>query len=112
MTVRMTEAEVMQAIEGVAWAGSILAILAVALLFYLLVRPPRHVRRRRKAERRGEVPVERDQEPIEMEELLRVMDRMEQRLDVLERLVAVEAREPDKQLETTDAEGADTGRTK
>ncbi len=111
MTVRMTEAEVMQAIEGVAWAGSILAILLVALLFYLLVRPPRHVRRRRKAERRGELPIERERDAVEMEDLLRVMDRMEQRLEVLERLVAVEAREKDKLLEK-DAESVEAGRMK
>ena len=111
MTIRMSEAEVMQAIEGVAWAGSILAILLVALLFYLLVRPPRHVRKRRKAERRGEVRIDREQDAVEMEDLLRVMDRMEQRLEVLERLVAVEARECDKLLEQ-DAESVEAGRTK
>ena len=111
MTIRMSEAEVMQAIEGVAWAGSILAILLVALLFYLLVRPPRHVRKRRKAERRGEVRIDREQDAVEMEDLLRVMDRMEQRLEVLERLVAVEARESDKLLEQ-DAESVEAGRTK
>lgn len=111
MTIRMSEAEVMQAIEGVAWAGSIVAILLAALVFYLLVRPPRHVRQRRKAERRGEVRVGREPDAIEMEDVLRVMDRMEERLEVLERLVAVEARERDKLLEM-DAEGAEAGRTK
>ena len=110
MTIQMSEAEVMQAIEGVAWAGSILAILVVALLFYLLVRPPRHVRQRRKAERRGELRP-REEDAVEIEDLLRVMERMEQRMEVLERLVAVEARKPDKQLEM-DAESVDAGRTK
>ena len=111
MTIRMSEAEVIQAIEGVAWAGSIIAILIVALLFYLLVRPPRHVRRRRKAERRGEVPVEPVEDGLDAQALLRTMDRMEQRLEVLERLLAVEAREKDRLLQA-DAEGAETGRTK
>lgn len=111
MTIRMNEGEVMQIVEGVAIGGSIFAVLIVALFFYLLVRPPRHVRQRRKAERRGEVRIDPDQDSVDMVDLLRVMDRMEQRMEVLERLVAVEARERDKLLET-DAEGAETGRTR
>ncbi|MGQ0589865.1 MAG: hypothetical protein ACT4N8_10100 [Sphingosinicella sp.] len=66
--------------------GTIVSILVVSLIVYLLVRPPRHVRRRRKAEKRGEIrPLEND--PYEVEQLWRMVDRMEERLSVVERAI-------------------------
>lgn len=67
--------------------GTIVSILVVSLIVYLLVRPPRHVRQRRKAEKRGEIrPPETD--PYEVEQLWRMVDRMEERLSVLERAIS------------------------
>ena len=58
-------------------------MLVVGLLVYLMVRPPRHVRSAQGRER-GEP----EMEPAEAEELLRLVDRMESRLEVLERALA------------------------
>ncbi len=100
MTIQMTEADVMAIAEGLAWAGSIVAVLIIALLVYLMVRPPR----------RRSLPVEPDAEAIDMRELVRLMDRMEQRLEVLERLVTDEKRDREQLLEAD--EGPQTRRTK
>lgn len=83
MTVQIDGTEIGQIIEVASIVGGIVAMLVAGLILYLLVRPPRHVRQRRRAERRGELTLESD--PIEAEELRRLVDRMEARLDVLER---------------------------
>ena len=57
-----------------------------------MVRPPRHVRERRKAEKRGEIRPETD--PTEAEEMWRVVERMESRLEVLERALADQIERP------------------
>ena len=51
-------------------------LLVAALIFYLLVRPPRHVRAAPQGQRRGELPP-RETDPAEAEELWRLVDRME-----------------------------------
>jgi len=94
--------------------GTIVSILVVSLIVYLLVRPPRHVRQRRKAEKRGEIrPPEAD--PYEVEQLWRMVDRMEERLAVLER--AISDQQPprlgrDQQDEFEPVEDREAGRTK
>ena len=62
-------------------------MLIALLIVYLLVRPPRHVRERRRAERRGELPRPAEDE-AGAEDFRRVADRMERRLQVLERALA------------------------
>jgi flagellar biosynthesis/type III secretory pathway M-ring protein FliF/YscJ len=87
MTLQIDGVDVMNAIEIAAWVGSIVAMLVIGLIIWLMVRPPRR------------------------EEMLRLLDRMEQRLEVLERAVAVEAREEDRLLEAGD-DSPETRRTK
>ena len=86
MTIRMDAEEVMTAIEVASWVGSMVAMLVIVLLVYLMVRPSRRRRERR--------PPEID--TIQAEEMLRLMERMEQRLDVLERVVSQDARDQDR----------------
>jgi phage shock protein B len=73
MTVSMGDA-----LEVVVIVGGLFAALVGVLVIYLLVRSPR---RRREA-----VPPEED--PLSQAEMLALMDRMERRLETLERLVA------------------------
>jgi len=115
MTVSIDGQDVGQIVEIAAAAGGVLALLLFGLVFYLLVRPPRHVRQRRKAQRRGETP-RLDEE--EAEELWQLMGRMEARLQVLERAMtdetergAIGARRDETDLATAD-EGRIEGRTK
>jgi hypothetical protein len=98
MTIQMTQADVMAAVEGLAWAGSIAAMLIVGLLIYLMVRP----RRPRDA------PPQAD--ALDADEMLRLIDRMERRLEVLERAVAGEGAGTDRVLEAD--EGPDMRRSK
>ncbi len=96
MTVQIDGTDVMAIAEGLAWAGTIVAMLIIGLLVYLMVRPPR---------RRHETRVQ-EPEAIENEELLRLLERMEQRLTVLERAVSDDS--DDRVLER--AEGPETRR--
>lgn len=99
MTISMNGSEVSEAIEIAMAVGGVLALLIGALIFYLLVRPPR----RRRVEPR------RDEDSLDVEEMLALIDRMERRLEVLERAVPAEAGRDERLLETS-AEGAGTGR--
>ena len=102
------------AIEGLVWTGSIVGLLVAALIFYLLVRPPRHVRQRRKAERKGQLP--REMDPAEADDLAQLVDRMEGRLEVLERALADHIERPaigrrgDERILTPADHGRDSGR--
>ena len=100
MTISMNGSEVSEAIEIAMAVGGVLALLIGALVFYLLVRPPR----RRRVE-----PPRRDEDSLDVEEMLALIDRMERRLEVLERAVPAEAGRDERLLETS-AEGAGTGR--
>ncbi len=112
MTVQLNGEDISAAIEGLAWAGTIVGLLVAALIFYLLVRPPRHVRQSRKAERKGQPPREIDQ--ADAEDLARLVDRMEGRLEVLERALAdqhpVIGRRGDERVLTPADHGRDSGR--
>ena len=104
MTITMSLGDVL---EVVAIVGGIFAAVASALVVYLLVRSPR---RRREAARPEEDALSRD-------EMLALMDRMELRLETLERLVAqdeVPARiAPRAAEEVSEAvEDRESGRTK
>ena len=80
MTIEIGGVDLVEAVEIAGIVGGVLAMLVGALLLYLLVRPPRHVRQ---ARRRSEQAL-----PDESETLLDSMDRMEGRLAMLERLLA------------------------
>ena len=81
MTVSVDAAELVTAIEVASWVATMAAMLVFALVVYLMVRPKR---RRREAE-----------PEFDRAEMLRLMARMEQRLEVMERAVA--ARTPDEE---------------
>lgn len=82
MTFQVDGHDIGQAIEIATYVGSIIAMLIAGLLFYLMVRPPKHVRKARKE------PVKAVMDPEEAEQLWLLVDRMEARLEVLERLMA------------------------
>lgn len=82
MTFQINGSDVADIIEVVTIVGTIIAMLVGGLVFYLLVRPPKKAR----VERRP------DPEALDAEEVIQVLDRMEQRLEVLERaMIAAEA---------------------
>ena len=93
MTVSVNPAEVAHAIEVASWVGTMVAMLVIGLLVYLMVRPSRRRRERRAAET----------DAVQAEEMLRLMERMEQRLTVLERVVTHDATHQDRLLEAGDA---------
>lgn len=92
MTVSINGNDIAAIAEGAAWAGSIVGLLVMSLIVYLLVRPPRHVRERRRAERRGEIRPAID--AADAEEFGALVDRMEARLQVLERALADQRERP------------------
>ncbi len=92
MTLSIDGTDIGQIIEVASIVGSIVATLIAGLIVYLMVRPPRHVRQRRKAEKRGEIRTEVD--PDESEQLWRLVDRMDARLEVLERALADQIERP------------------
>lgn len=87
MTFRIDGSEIGEVIEIATIVGSIVAVLIVALFIYLLVRPPRR-----------RPPARPELEAAEAEEMLAVMERMERRLDALERAVGTETRDGEKSL--------------
>ena len=91
MTIQLNGAEIGEALEIASIVGSIVAMLVVGLLVYLMVRPPRHVRQARRQARHAE-PAELDD--VSAAELLRLMERMESRLEVLERAVGHDQADP------------------
>jgi hypothetical protein len=91
MTISMNGGEITDAIELAVLVGTIVSMLVVGLLVYLMVRPPRHVREARRQVRHAE-PAELDE--VSAAELLRLMERMESRLEVLERAVGHDQADP------------------
>lgn len=79
MTVEVDGVNVIELVEILSVVGGIIGMLVIGLLVYLLVRPPKHVRQARR-------PVELEES--EAEALMGLMDRMESRLEVLERALA------------------------
>lgn len=90
MTISLNGNDVSEAIEIAMAVGGLVSLLIVGLLIYLVVRPPR----RRRVEARAEV------DAIEVEEMLALIDRMERRLEVLERALPAESRQEPRILET------------
>jgi hypothetical protein len=102
MSIAMSLGDVLEIVTIV---GSIFSVLVFGLVAYFLVRP----------KRRREAPAEADR--IEVEEMLALMDRMERRLDAVERLVArdeeparIAAQDEQETLEAADRR--ELGRTK
>lgn len=89
MTVIVDGTDIGPAIEIALLVVSILVMVLGAFLVWLMVRPPRHVR---EARRRG--PEVREADGIELEEMMRLLDRMDQRLAVLERAIGTEDEAP------------------
>jgi hypothetical protein len=113
MTLSLDGTEIGEIIEVVTTIGSILGMLLIGLLVYLIVRPPRHVRERRSAERRGEPTGEIDRD--DAEELGLLIDRMAARLEVLERALADQLERPatsrrDEEQDLAPVEDRVTGR--
>ncbi len=100
MTLRVDAAELVGAIEVATMVCTIAAVLVFGLIVYLMVRPRRQPRNARPPE---DMALDRD--------LLRLMERMEQRLEIMERAVAARAPEEDRFLHAG-AEGPETRRRK
>ena len=86
MSIQINGAEIGEIVAIATTVGSILATLIAGLIVYLLVRPPKHVRAQRLKDR--------EERPGELDEMWRLMDRMDSRLEVLERAVSAEERAP------------------
>ena len=98
MTVQIDGTQIGEIIEVAATVFSILLMIVCAWFVYLMVRPSRNARAQA-----------READPIGAEELRRLVDRMEARLDVLERALADQIERPaigrrDDQLTSTPAE--------
>jgi flagellar biosynthesis/type III secretory pathway M-ring protein FliF/YscJ len=102
MTIRMDEAEVIAAAVGTG-IFALVAILVAAWLLYLLVRPSRRRKRRELREQRQRAahrePQDEALSTAEAAQMLRVMERMEERLAVLERLVTDDSDREERILE-------------
>jgi hypothetical protein len=107
MTMHVDGNDIMAAVHVARIVGSIVMMLVVGLLIWWAVRPPRRVRDRREA-------IETD--AADSEALWRIVDRMEGRLETLERLLADQVELPpvrgprqDRIFAPAD-EGRDSGR--
>ena len=107
MTFSMSPADFRDAIEIASIVGTVVTITIFAMIAYFLVRP----KKRRNAPER-EAP-----DQIQMEEMLVLMDRMERRLETLERAIGEDRpqriaarRDEDENFEA--AESRELGRTK
>ena len=78
-TVQVNGDDIMMAVHVVRIVGSIVMMLVIGLLLWWAVRPSRRARERRE---------EREREALDHEDLWRIVDRMEERLEVLERAMA------------------------
>jgi hypothetical protein len=88
MTLQVNGVDIVNAIEVAAIIGSIVAMLVIGLIVYLMVRPPRN-----------REPARPEADRIEAEEMIRLMEVMERRLELLERAVADQRRDEPELLE-------------
>ncbi|MBX3561422.1 MAG: hypothetical protein KF780_06370 [Sphingomonas sp.] len=85
MTFSIDGTDIGQAIELAIVVGTIVMMAIGAFVVWLMVRPPRHVREERR--QRGRKPEAREIDAATAEEMVRLIERMEDRLAVLERAV-------------------------
>ncbi len=109
MTLQVNGNDIMEVIHVVRIVGSIVSVVVIGLLIAWAVRPSRRSRDRREV-------VESD--AADNEAMWRIVDRMEERLEVLERAMADQVEAPrvrgprqDEIFAPAD-EGRDSGRTK
>jgi hypothetical protein len=81
MTFSVNGNDIGQMIEIALTVISIVGLVIGAFLVWLMVRPPKHVRQQRQQ------PQVRETDALEFEEMVRMLDRMEERLAVLERAI-------------------------
>jgi hypothetical protein len=109
MTLQVNGDDIMAVVHVARIVGSIVTVLVVGLLIWWAVRPSRRARDRREA-------IESD--AADNEALWRIVDRMEERLEVLERALADQVEAPRARGPRQDEifapadEGRDSGRTK
>jgi hypothetical protein len=84
MTLSINGNDIAQMVQVAATVGSIVATLVVCFIVYLMVRPSRQERARKA----------REANPVETEEMWRIVDLMERRLEVLERALADQLERP------------------
>ena len=101
MTIQVDAADFATAVEVASWVGSLIAMLVMGLIVYLMVRPSRRARRRQRTT---------ETDALQVEEMLRLVERMEQRLEVLERAIGDERRE--QRILETGAQDAEDRRMK
>ena len=108
-TVQVNGADIMAALHVVRIVGSIVMMLVVGLVILWAVRTPRRVRDRQDAV---------GSDAADDEALWRVVDRMEERLEVLERALADQVEQPrlrgrrHEEIFAPADDGRDSGRTK
>lgn len=108
MTMQVNGDDIMMAVHVARIVGSILFMLVVGLLIVWAVRPSRRVRDRREAEANHEA---------DNEAVWRTLERMEDRLEVLERAMADQVERPrvrgprEDRILAPAEEGRDSGRT-
>jgi cbb3-type cytochrome oxidase subunit 3 len=85
MTMHVNGGDILEVIHVVRIVGSIVMMLVVGLLIWWAVRPSRRAQRRREAI---------DGDAADNEALWRIVDRMQERLDVLERVLADQVERP------------------
>lgn len=100
MTFSINGNDIREIVEVASIVGTVVTVLVFGFIAWLLVRPKR---------RRDAAPM-RDDERIEMTEMLALMDRMERRLETLERAIEQEPREREGRILEA-AEGREEGRT-
>lgn len=87
MTLSINGNDIGDMVEAALAVISIVGLIVGVFLVWLMVRPPRHVRKARKHE--AETP-----SAAEWAEMVRLLDRMEERLGVVESLVASDHQGP------------------
>ena len=78
MTIQVDAADFATAVEVASWVASLIAMLIMGLIVYFMVRPSRRSRRR-----------DSEAETLQLEEMVQLMERMERRLETLERAFPV-----------------------
>ena len=101
MTLSISPNDVAEIVSVAATVFSILLMLVVGWFVYLMVRPSKKERERRRV---------RDADPAEAEELWRIVDLMERRLAMLERALAGRLEDQRRRDFLLADEGRDSGR--